>query len=196
MRTVDPDQARGEAGCDPGRRGGGLRQDGYTGATTAPVGRAAGVGSGTLFHYFGDKRSMMVAIFADDHVLDDEVVASLDVTVRSPSCGDCSTTCPATSPTPWRRASSSRCSSWRSTTGVRRAARRRGRPGARGLRRTAGAAQAVGEVDRELDPDRAGRWLLGLVDTLYLMSGDDGFDAAAEVAELRRLAVRYLDAAS
>ncbi len=39
---------------------------------------------------------------------------------------------------------------------------------------------------------RAARWLVGLVDTLYLMCGDDGFDADAEVAELKRIAARYL----
>ena len=51
---------------------------GYTGATTAAICRAAGVGSGTLFHYFGDKRSLMVAIFADDQVVNDGVLASLE----------------------------------------------------------------------------------------------------------------------
>ncbi len=49
-----------------------------------------------------------------------------------------------------------------------------------------------GTVDAGLDPARAARWLVGLVDTLYLMCGDDGFDAEAEVAELKRIAARYL----
>jgi AcrR family transcriptional regulator len=51
---------------------------GYTGATTAQICRAAGVGSGTLFHYFGDKRSIMLAIFADDQAVNDAVIATLD----------------------------------------------------------------------------------------------------------------------
>ena len=58
--------------------------------------------------------------------------------------------------------------------------------------RLVGRAQRDGTVDRQLQPQRAGRWLLGLVDTLYLMCGDDGFDPTAEGAELRRLADRYL----
>ncbi len=53
-------------------------------------------------------------------------------------------------------------------------------------------AAAEGAVDAGLDPARAARWLVGLVDTLYLMCGDDGFDAEAEVAELKRIAARYL----
>ena len=62
------------------------------------------------------------------------------------------------------------------------------------LARLVRSAQAAGDVDRGLDADRAARWLLGLVDTLYLMCGDDGFDASAEVAELRLLTRRYLGA--
>jgi len=49
-----------------------------------------------------------------------------------------------------------------------------------------------GSVDASVDPARAAHWLLGLVDTLYLMCGDEGFDAEAEVAELQRIAARYL----
>jgi len=53
-------------------------------------------------------------------------------------------------------------------------------------------AAADRTVDASLDPSRAARWLLGLVDTLYLMCGDDGFDPEAEVAELQRIAARYV----
>jgi AcrR family transcriptional regulator len=120
---------------------------GYTGATTAQICRAAGVGSGTLFHYFGDKRSIMLAIFADDQAVNDAESAGIlddgDRRVR--------------------------------TTFARLLTR----------------AQADGDVDPGLDPERAGRWLLGLVDTLHLMCGDEDFDAAAETAELRHIVARY-----
>ncbi len=65
--------------------------------------------------------------------------------------------------------------------------------GARFARLLARAA-ADGEVERAWTRHRAARWLVGLVDTLYLMCGDDGFDAEAEVAELKRIAARYLGA--
>ena len=53
-----------------------------------------------------------------------------------------------------------------------------------------------GEVDRQLDLARTARWLSGLVDTLHLMCGNEGFDPAAEVPELHRIARRFLGAAS
>jgi hypothetical protein len=55
-------------------------------------------------------------------------------------------------------------------------------------------AAADGTVDASLDPTRTARWLVGLVDTLFLMCGNEGFDAVAEVAELQRIAARYLTA--
>jgi hypothetical protein len=55
-------------------------------------------------------------------------------------------------------------------------------------------AAADGDVDPALDPPRTARWLLGLVDALYLMCGGDDFDAPTETAELRRIAARYLAA--
>ena len=95
------------------------------GATTAAICRAAGVGSGTLFHYFGDKRSLMVAIFADDQVVNDERARlPRGGPSRSTRPGGCSTTCAATSADPAR-----------ARTGGRDAPARRGR---RGVRRAAG----------------------------------------------------------
>src|SRR5690625_1722177 len=35
---------------------------GYTGATTAAICREAGIGSGTFFHYFETKKSVLLAI--------------------------------------------------------------------------------------------------------------------------------------
>jgi AcrR family transcriptional regulator len=166
---------------------------GYTGATTAQICRAAGVGSGRLFHYFGDKRSIMLAIFADDRAVNDAVITTLDEDQALPEvwrlldhlCRD------AGDPyTPGLVGAMLQLAvNDEEFAGVLDDGDRRVRTTfARLLTR----AQADGDVDPGLDPDRAGRWLLGLVDTLYLMCGHDGFDAAAETAELRHIAARYI----
>jgi len=193
MRTVDPVRHAARRTAIQEAAAAVFAERGYTGATTAEICRAAGVGSGTLFHYFGDKRSIMVSLFADDMALKAEVIDSLDE---------------ADAP----------AEIWRLLDHLCRDA---GDPGAPGLvvamlqlaasdedfsellalsdERVRGAfarllrrAAAAGAIDAGLDPDRAARWLVGLVDTLYLMCGDDGFDADAEVAELKRIAARYL----
>ena len=200
MRTVDPVRHAARRAAIQEAAAGVFAEKGYTGATTAEICRAAGIGSGTLFHYFGDKRSIMISIFADDHAVNDELIATLDEDQRaSPRSGGCSTTCAATSPTRsrpgWSVAMLQLAVERR---GVRRNARGGRRKGAgprsarliaRGRRRTAPSTRRWTRRER-----RAG-WS-DLVDTLYLMCGDEGFDAAAEVAELRRIAARYLGIAA
>jgi AcrR family transcriptional regulator len=170
-------------------------QRGYTGATTAEICRAAGIGSGTLFHYFGDKRSIMVSLFADDQAATDDLVATLDEDdalaetwrLLDHLCRDI-----ADPQAPGLLAAMLQLAVGDEDFGAMLAAgdERVRAAFARLLTRAA----ADGAVDPGLDAARAGRWLQGLVDTLYLMCGDEGFDAAADVAELRVVAERYLRA--
>jgi AcrR family transcriptional regulator len=197
VRTVDPVRHAARRTAIQGAAAAVFAERGYTGATTAEIARAAGVGSGTLFHYFGDKRSIMISLFADDLAANDELIATLDEDQPVPEI-------------------------WRALGHLCRDVADPVAPGIlvamlqlavadlefaalleagdqkmrEALARLVRAAQRDGDVDRQLDPMRAGRWLVGLVDTLYLMCGDDDFDPAAEVAELRRLAARYLGATS
>ena len=78
LRTVDPARHAARRAAIQAAAAGVFAERGYTGATTAQICRAAGVGSGTLFHYFGDKRSIMMSIFADDFTVNDELIAGLD----------------------------------------------------------------------------------------------------------------------
>lgn len=197
MRTVDPVRHAAKRAAIQEAAAGVFAERGYTGATTAEICRAAGVGSGTLFHYFGDKRSIMLSLFDDDHTANDELIATLDD--RRPLA-----------------------EIWRLLDHLCRDVADPVAPGIllamlqlavadhefaamlevgdqtmrEALARLVRGAQRDGDVDPALDPGRAGRWLVGLVDTLYLMCGDDGFDPAAEVAELRRLVARYLGVTS
>ena len=193
MRTVDPVRHAARRAAIQEAAAVVFAERGYTGATTAQICRAAGVGSGTLFHYFGDKRSIMLAIIVDDHAVNDAVIAALDEDHALQEI-------------------------WRLLDHMCRDAADPYAPGLVGamlqlavndeefagllekgdekvraaLARLLVRAAADGSIDASLDPTRTARWLLGLVDTLYLMCGDEGFDAEAEVAELQRIAARYL----
>src|SRR5690625_7667153 len=64
-RPVDPERHRArrlhitDAGLTV------VARHGYAGATTAAICREAGIGSGTFFHYFPTKESLVVAILAE-----------------------------------------------------------------------------------------------------------------------------------
>ena len=78
MRTVDPVRHAARRAAIQEAAALVFAEKGYTGATTAEICRAAGIGSGTLFHYFGDKRSIMISFITEDHVVNDELIATLD----------------------------------------------------------------------------------------------------------------------
>ena len=168
-------------------------EKGYTGATTAEICRAAGVGSGTLFHYFGDKRSIMLSIVADDHAANDALIATLDEDkalaeiwrLLDHLCADVADpVAPGIVVAMLQLAVSDE-----EFAGMLGAGDERVR---NAFARLLTRAAADGRIDASVDPARAARWLLGLVDTLYLMCGDEGFDAEVEVAELRTIAARYM----
>ena len=102
MRTVDPVRHAARRTAIQEAAATVFAEKGYTGATTAEICRAAGVGSGTLFHYFGDKRSIMVSLFADDMALNAEVIDSLDEAAAL--SGDLAPARPSSVATPGTRA--------------------------------------------------------------------------------------------
>ncbi len=193
MRTVDPVRHAARRTAIQEAAATVFAEKGYTGATTAEICRAAGVGSGTLFHYFGDKRSIMVSLFADDMALNAEVIESLDETAALAEtwrlldhlCRDVGDpVAPGLVVVMLQLAVSDEVFAGMLAEGDEHM---RG-----AFARLLARAAEEGAVDAGLDPARAARWLVGLVDTLYLMCGDDGFDAEAEVDELKRIAARYL----
>lgn len=168
---------------------------GYTGATTAQICRAAGVGSGTLFHYFGDKRSIMLSIILDDQAVNDAMIATLDPEHALPEVGRLLDHLCRDAADPYAPglvgAMLQLAVNDEEFAGLLDDGDHRVRDAfALLLRRAA----ADGDIDAGIDPRRAGRWLCGLVDILYLMCGDDGFDTGTEVRELHRIAARYLRA--
>lgn len=196
MRTVDPVRHAARRAAIQDAAAVVFAERGYTGATTAQICRAAGVGSGTLFHYFGDKRSIMLAILVDDQAVNDAAIDTLDEGHALPEvwrlldhlCRDAADPyAPGLVGAMLQLAVNDE-----EFAGLLDAGDRRVRDA---FARLVTRAATDGQVDAGLDPARAGRWLLGLVDTLYLMCGDEEFDAEIETAELQRIAARYVGSA-
>lgn len=191
-RTVDPVKHAAKRASIRDAAAGVFAERGYDGASTEAIRRAAQVGSGTLFHYFGDKRSLMVEIFEAEHAANDVVLASLDPGRPVSELWRLldHLTADATHPIApglvvamLQLATRDQPFAELLETGD---ARVRG-----ALADLVRAAQQQGTIDGALDPTQAARWLLGLVDTLFLMVGDE-VDPVAETAELRRVVARYL----
>ncbi|MEU6119470.1 helix-turn-helix domain-containing protein [Streptomyces sp. NPDC047117] len=66
MRTVDPDRHARKRARILRAAAEEFAAHGVDGTSTAAVCRRAGIGSGTLFHYFPTKRDIFHALFADD----------------------------------------------------------------------------------------------------------------------------------
>lgn len=166
---------------------------GYDGATTSAICRAAGIGSGTLFHYFPDKRSLMMALFGEDIAANaaffdglnraDPVEALWQVVDRM-SADLASPLAPGFMTAAMQLALRDEEFARLVDAGDRRAC------GVLGDLVKAG--QADGLVDDTLDPERAARWIQGVINAGYFMTAGEGFDAVAERAELDKILAGYL----
>ncbi|WP_103353919.1 TetR/AcrR family transcriptional regulator [Amycolatopsis sp. CA-128772] len=66
MRTVDPAKHAAKRTAIVDAAAGCFAEKGFERTTTADICRAAGISSGSLFHYFPSKRAVFTAIFTDD----------------------------------------------------------------------------------------------------------------------------------
>jgi AcrR family transcriptional regulator len=66
MRTVDPVKHAAKRRAIVDAAAGCFAEKGFERTTTADICRAAGISSGSLFHYFPSKRAVFTAIFTDD----------------------------------------------------------------------------------------------------------------------------------
>lgn len=192
-RTVNPEKHAARRAAILSAAATVFAERGYDGATTAAICAEAGVGSGTLFHYFGDKRSIFLAIVIDDFVavagaldeLDrtdpvralDQILDVLMIEFGNPiSPGLASAMIQLAQRDPEF-----------AITVVTKGAQVRA--ALTGLIRD---GQSRGLFTTDLDPARAARWIVALTDGGYLMSDDEDFDAALDRAEVRRIVRAYL----
>jgi AcrR family transcriptional regulator len=80
MRTVDPAKHAAKRASIVGAAAGCFAEKGFERTTTADICRAAGISSGSLFHYFPTKRAVFTAIFTDDAV---ETAARLEAAAKA-----------------------------------------------------------------------------------------------------------------
>ncbi|MFE9245604.1 TetR/AcrR family transcriptional regulator [Nocardiopsis sp. NPDC006938] len=193
MRTVNPEKHAARRAAILGAAAGVFAERGYDGATTAAICKRAGVGSGTLFHYFPDKRAVFLAIVADDLA---EATAALERIDRSDPAGALDAvldllTADLGDPTAPGLAAAmiqlaQRDPEFAATVTARDESTRAV------LTDLVAAGRESGVLTADVEPRRAARWIVALTDAGYLISDDDGFDAERDGAELRRIVASYL----
>ena len=201
MRTVDPVRHAARRRQILAGAAAAFATKGFDHATVRDICASAGVGSGTVFHYFADKRAILHALLEADRGEALAALAELDaenVDDASPEAA--------------------LVAFWAA---VDRATAAMTEPAAGGmvvailgqiavdprvgelLVETDSAAHAVmsrriealqgcGWADADWSAGEAARWVQTMIDGLYLRCGDDDFDAAAELARLRVVLSRML----
>lgn len=197
MRTVDPVKhaarrrhiAEAAAVC--------FARNGFEATTTAEICAAAGVSSGSLFHYFPSKKAIFLALFEQDA----EETAALLAQAR-------------TDDDPWRAvlkvvATMAAPASDPIAPGLMMAVlslagrdqevaemlEQNDVDACAGLTELLDAAVAQGRINPDVDTAVAASWVLGLVDTLYLRADPDrGFDPVEQAGTIELILTRFLRA--
>ncbi|MBN9746147.1 TetR family transcriptional regulator [Amycolatopsis sp. A1MSW2902] len=76
VRTVDPEKHAAKRRAILDAAAGCFARDGFEKTSTADICRAAGISSGSLFHYFPSKRAVFVGIFEADTADNEELLAT------------------------------------------------------------------------------------------------------------------------
>ncbi|MFI5585081.1 TetR/AcrR family transcriptional regulator [Amycolatopsis sp. NPDC051758] len=195
MRTVDPAKHAAKRGAIVDAAAGCFAEKGFERTTTADICRAAGISSGSLFHYFPNKRAVFTAIFTDDAretgerlaaaaEADDPWRALLDVVAELAG--------QVAHPAVVRLVLEAAAQAARDDEFAALIQRNDGalRDGLAVLvERAAGA----GLIDPGVPPRAAAGWLVGLIDAMISRASlDPDLDLPAEQAILRTILVRFL----
>ncbi|POX39406.1 TetR family transcriptional regulator [Streptomyces sp. Ru73] len=188
MRTVDPVQHARKRALILHAAAEEFAAHGVDGTSTAAICRRAGIGSGTLFHYFATKRDIFHALFADDlprnaEACDRALAAArpgdgLDGLVDHLLADLADPLVPGLLAAAVFQAN-------RDDEFARMIAADEAR-----VRAALGTlAERLAAEGRPLafPPARVAGWIQRLVDAAYLSAGEDRFDAAEHAAELRRI---------
>jgi AcrR family transcriptional regulator len=195
MRTVNPERHARRRGSILEAAAALFAEHGFDRTTTAAICASAGIGSGTLFHYFPDKAAIFRALFADDLLETRTLVDGLDETdslaaiftlVEHRTADAGSPLVPGLVVAAIVRASQDP----EFAALIEEDEMLLRKTFARLLR----SAQAQRQVDAGLDVHRTARWLCGLVDALYFQADGTAFDAARDREMLRLIIRRMLQA--
>ena len=181
MRTVNPERhARRRANILEAAAAL-FAERGFDRTTTAAICARAGIGSGTLFHYFPDKAAIFRALFADDLLRTRALVDGLDETdplaaifalIEHRTADAGSPLVPGLLVAAIVRATQDEefaALIGEDETFLREA-----------IARLLRSAIAKRQVDPSLDPDLTARWLCRLIDALYFQAADPEFEAVRD----------------
>jgi AcrR family transcriptional regulator len=161
---------------------------GVDGTSTARICRRAGIGSGTLFHYFRTKRAIFHALFADamahnedvraDALADDDPAAGLDLLLTHLLADFADPATPGLAAAAMLQAN--RDVEFAALLGTDD--ERTHEALTTLLTRLSGTGPALA-----FGPDRTAWWIQRTIDATYLVAGDPGFDPDTTTAEIRRV---------
>ncbi|MCI2420993.1 TetR/AcrR family transcriptional regulator [Saccharopolyspora sp. K220] len=188
MRTVNPEQHARKRAKILAAAAGEFATNGVDGTSTAGICRRAGIGSGTLFHYFDSKRAIFHALFSDDVARNAEICArALDTTPASAGLDLLVEHFAADLANPL-------------TPGLAAAAVLQANRDVEFARLLIADAERTHHTlstlltrmadeghQLALPARRAARWIQQLIDTSYLMSDGPEFDPAVQYRELRQV---------
>ena len=193
MRTVDPERHAARRTQILEGAATAFAQKGYDNTTVKDVYTAAGVGSGTLFHYFADKRAIFHGVLEADRDAMLADLAAIDIT--DARAGMWAVIDRMTADLHDPAVGSMMLAILGQLTVDPRVAEilDEGGGGARALladliRRL----QAADDADPDWDPAHAAKWAQLMVDGLYLRCSDADFDADTELSRLRIVLSRAL----
>ncbi|WBB58085.1 TetR/AcrR family transcriptional regulator [Streptomyces sp. WMMC500] len=188
MRTVNPEQHARKRARILAAAAEEFAANGVDGTSTARICRRAGIGSGTLFHYFPTKKAIFHALFADDLARTAEI-RDRALAVDDPAEGfallfDRLAADLADPLTPGLAAAALLQANRDATF-----AALLGDDEARTLAALTTLLHRLAAQGRHpaFPPARAARWLVTVIDAAYLAATDDGYDPQAHAAELREV---------
>ncbi|MDQ7809958.1 TetR/AcrR family transcriptional regulator [Amycolatopsis sp. A133] len=195
MRTVDPAKHAAKRAAIVGAAAGCFAEKGFERTTTADICRAAGISSGSLFHYFPSKRAVFTAIFTDDAAetaerletaakAGDPVAALLDVVEELAG--------QIAQPGVVRIVLEAAAQAARDDE-FAQLIHRNDSALRDGLAVLVGRAVDAGLIDPGVSPRAAAGWVAGLIDAMISRASlDPDLDLPAEQAILRTILIRFL----
>ncbi|KAA6214415.1 TetR/AcrR family transcriptional regulator [Streptomyces albofaciens JCM 4342] len=188
MRTVNPEEHARKRAHILSAAAEEFAAHGVDGTSTARICRAAGIGSGTLFHYFATKRDIFHALFGDDVPRNAEACAralaadrpddGLDLLLDHLLADLADPLVPGLAAAAVFQANRDEEFArmiHTDNTQIRAA--------------LATLTERLATAGRRLafPPERVAGWIQSLIDGAYLTADEPGFDPAAHAAELRRI---------
>ncbi|MFI6576832.1 TetR/AcrR family transcriptional regulator [Nocardiopsis sp. NPDC050513] len=188
MRTVNPEQHARRRAAILAAAAQEFAEKGLDGTSTASICRRAGIGSGTLFHYFPTKRDIFHALFADD--LEGGVRArERALAADDPRAGIDGLVEHLVSDADDPLVPGLMAAALFQVNRDPEFARLLGEDEERSVETLTALLRALADAGRPpaFPPERTARWIHHLVDAVFLSAGDDDFDADRARAELRTL---------